>query len=216
LVSKKLVTEINGILSITDTGKNFFTADALPVPVHNTDYEDKLKLFNVLRNIRKEASVKFSQPVNLICSDDLLRRIAELKPQTASALTSISGFNQRMFHKVGQEFLEAINENEKENKPQKETDSRFDIRSLINKKYKLEEIASLIKSPEAVVSMQIESMIELDPSLSIETLFTKNELHLIKCKIDEGFRTLKELKENLPSSVSYGKIRIALAKSRSK
>lgn len=214
LVSKNLVTEINGMLSITDKGKNFFTVDDAPPVQQNTDYEDKLRLFNALRNIRKEASVKFSQPVHLICSDDLLRRIAELKPQTASALTAISGFNQRMFNKIGLEFLEVLNENETV-KPQKQTDSRFDLKELINKKYKLEEIASLIKSSEAVVSIQIESMIELDPSLSIENLFTKNELHLIKSKIDEGFKTLKELKEKLPSFISYGKIRIALAKNKS-
>ncbi|MBA4317303.1 MAG: hypothetical protein C0412_02780 [Flavobacterium sp.] len=213
LVTKNLVTEINGMLAITDKGKNFFTADIVPIEA-NTDYEDKLKLFNTLRNIRKEASIKFSQPVHLICSDDLLRRIAEIKPLTASALTSISGFNQRMFNKIGLEFLEALNESDRNIKPPKETDSRFDLKELINKKYKLEEIASLIKSSEAVVSIQIESMIELDPSLSIENLFTKNELHLIKGKIDEGFKTLKELKENLPSSISYAKIRVVLAKNK--
>jgi ATP-dependent DNA helicase RecQ len=217
LISKHAVAQINGMLSITEKGKNFFALDNKTIKPLNSDYEDKLKLYNLLRNARKEASQKFSQPINLICTDDLLRKISEIKPTTVSALNSIEGFNQRMFNKVGEEFLQIIKEslNEKKQPPVSNIDSRFNLKELISKKYKLEEIVSLIKSSEAVVSIQIESLIEYDISIEINSLFGKNELQMINSKIKEGFKSLKELKQELPSSISYGKIRIALAATKS-
>lgn len=216
LVSKNVISEINGMLCLTEGGKNFFSSVIVnPKPV-NAGYEEKLKLFNLLRNVRKEASVRFSQPINLICSDELLREIAEKKPLTAAALTSIEGFNQRMFNKIGEDFLHIIKDYEKEKAGSNEpvSDMRLDLKNLIKKKYKLEEIASLIKSPEAVVSLQIESLLEFDPSLEIDSLFGKGELQLIMSKVKEGLMNLKELKEALPNSISYGKIRIVLAASK--
>jgi hypothetical protein len=204
--------EYNGMLALSDKGKAHFTSEPVQQPVFQNNYEDRLKLFNMLRNARKEASVKFSQPIHLICSDELLKKISEIKPLTPASLMSIEGFNQRMFNKIGEEFLSIIKEAGNESKlPEIEVDSRFELKGLVQKKYKLEEIASLTKTPEAVVSIQIESLIKFDDSIEIKALFSGNELKLINEKIDEGLSTLKELKEALPSSISYGKIRIALA-----
>jgi len=212
LISKGNIIEINGMLGLSDKGKLHFSLDEKPAPAAQDNYEEKLKLFNILRNARKEASVKYSQPINLICSDELLKKIADSKPTTTAALMEIEGFNQRMYNKIGEEFLSLVRDSlKKEHKPQNEIDSRFDIKTLVSKKYTLEEISSLTRIPEAVVSIQIESLIKFDNSVDVKTLFKAGELKLINEKIDEGILTMKELKEVLPSSISYGKIRIALA-----
>lgn len=216
LISKDVINQTNRILSITAKGIDFISSEERDTKPVNSDYEDKLKLYNLLRNARKEASIKFSQPINLICTDELLRKISEIRPTTVSGLNSIEGFNQRMFNKIGEDFLQIIRESAKEKKQEivNNIDNRFNLRELISKKYKLEEIASLIKSSEAVVSIQIESLIEFDHSIETSSLFSKNELQQINNKIKEGFTNLKSLKQELPSSISYGKIRIALAASK--
>ena len=85
---------------------------------------------------------------------------------------------------------------------------------LLNKKYSLEDIASLTKLPEAVVSMQLETIIEYFPKTDITTLMKKHELELIEKEISSGITNLKEIKENLPGFINYAKIRIVLAKKR--
>ncbi len=182
------------------------------------DYESDLELFNKLRIVRKEASEKFNQPPNMICTDEILREIARQKPKTPSELFSIKNFSVRMFNKTGEDFLAVI----KEFQQDKATDKMLSrenlpqnikqVYELVSKKYLLEDISKLIKLPEAVVSMQIESIIELIPETDIASLIKKDELELINKKISEGVADLKELKNSLPNNISYGKIRIALAK----
>ena len=213
LIARDAVIEIEGMLAVSEKGKNHF-ASAAPVQKGiNEGYEEKLKLFNELRNARKEISVKFSQPVNLICSDEILKKITDIKPKTASALLAIEGFNKRMYNKIGEEFLNIVRNNEemKRGADADGMDDRFNLKDLIKKRYKLEEIASLLKTPEAVISIRIESLVKFDSTIDISTLFTGNELKQIELKIREGITSLKDLKENLPSSISYAKIRIALA-----
>jgi len=213
LIAKDILKEKEKMLCLNDKGKDYFTSFEKTEKPVNTGYEERLKLFNLLRNARKEASVKYSQPPHMICSDEILKLIADEKPSTPAALTSIEGFSQRMFNKIGDEFLSIIKEEIRANSapPLQAHDKRLDLKTLVNKGYKLEEISSLIKTSEAVVSLQIESLIKFDPSIEAAALFTGNELKLINEKIKEGLKTLKELKENLPSSISYAKIRIALA-----
>nr|MDA3862016.1 helix-turn-helix domain-containing protein [Melioribacteraceae bacterium] len=86
--------------------------------------------------------------------------------------------------------------------------------NLLLNKHSLENIASLSKLPEAVISMQIESMFEYLPKLDISTLMKKHEIELIEKEIAKGIDEIKELKELLPSFITFGKIRIVLAKNR--
>ena len=78
----------------------------------------------------------------------------------------------------------------------------------------MEDIASLSKLPEAVISMQIETIIEYIPKTDITTLIKKHEIELIRKEILTGNSEIKKIKENLPSFISYGKIRVVLAKNR--
>ena len=223
LADSGFINLFKGRITLADKGKNYFTIfsdenNEKEIPHNNTN--DKLELFNLLRQARKEASQKYSQPPQFICSDEILRETAKLQPVTPSALMSIKGFNERMFNKIGEEFLSII----KEYKKKGQTNQVFTNKNipqnvvrtheLVVKKYSLEDIASLTKLPEAIVSMQIESILEMLPELEINSLFEKKELKMIYEKIDSGITELKVLKENLPSSISYAKIRIALAKRR--
>ncbi len=167
----------------------------------------------------KKLSEKFLQTGNVICPDELLREIVERKPVTKAGLLAIPGFNNRMFNKIGNDFLELINDFIKNN-PVK-IDSNEDrtlpknihnTYELLLRKYSLQSISELRKLSEAVISMQIETIIEYKPETDIAFLFEDEVFELIKKQVEIGYNNLKDLKEKLPSSVPYSLIRIAAAK----
>lgn len=219
LESENKISIKNGMILYNSSNliKDFFIKNN---SYYNNDYEEELKLFNLLRQIRKEASEKFNQPPQMICPDNTLREIAKKRPLTHSALIDIEGFNRRMFNKIGEEFLSAIKESvenqelSKKLKEKKLPQNSLQILELIQKKYSLIDIAAITKLPESVISIQIETLLEMIPSLEIESLFEKDELELINKKIDEGITELKALRSALNEKISYAKLRIAAAKRR--
>ncbi len=186
----------------------------------NQEFENELIIFNMLRQIRKEASAKFNQPVQLICPDDVLLKIAREKPSTASDLLEIEGFNKRMFNKIGEQFLEVIKESGSDIsliemiKKKKLPENILPILELIKKKYSLEDISKLTKLSDTLLSIQIESLIAAIPDLDVEYLFNKNDLEEIESTINKGITDLKRLREALKNKFSYSLLRIALAKRR--
>ena len=186
------------------------------------DYESDIELFNILKEIRKKASKKFMQTGYLICPDEVLREIVNQKPLSENEILSIKGFNNRMYNKIGKEFLEGIqnfkqkNGNEtdllqrKENKeiPQNINETYV----LLKKGYPLNSIASLRNLSEAVISMQIETIIEYEPGINITNLVSEEDINVINSEIEKGFADLKDLKKRLPENISYPLIRIAVAK----
>ena len=221
LIQKDIIKKIDTRLTLSDEEKDIFTVPTeIPETKTNNDYESDLELFNKLREVRKTTARKFSQSPQLICSDEILRKIVEVKPNSPSKLMSIQGFNQWMFNKVGEDFLEAIYEFKRESiikkdiKQKKIPESIQQVYELLNKKYSLEDIASLTKLPEAVVSLQLETILEYLPDTDISSLIKKHEIEIIEKEISKGITDLKELKQNLPGFINYAKIRIVLAKKK--
>jgi len=186
----------------------------------NVDFEEELQLYNLLRQIRKEAASKFNQPAQMICPDEVLLKIAKKKPSTVSELLSVEGFNQRMYNKVGEQFLEIIKSNQTEVelknllRKKKLPENILQIADLIKKKYSLEDIATLTKQSETLISLQIETLLSAIPDLDVEYLVNKNDLTEIEKKINEGITDLKELRNSLTNKISYSLLRIIFAKKK--
>ncbi len=184
------------------------------------NYIENLELFNILREIRSRASKKFHQNGLIICPDETLRNISSKKPKSKTEFLSIKNTTVRMFNKIGEEFLEAINNfnDGKSDTPKKQIISGnlpANIRetySLLKKGYQLKEMAQLRKVSESIISMQIETILEFEPEFNIEHLFNSNELRKITSEIEKGYDDLKDLKQRLDISVSYPMLRIAIAK----
>ncbi len=195
-------------------------ADNLQGAVSNLDYEIELQLYNTLRQMRQEASARFNQPPQLICTDEILRAIAKVKPTTPTSLFEIKGFNQRIMNKIGAEILSIVDEHENKNKLKKHLgnkelpDNIYTILDLVRKKYSLEDICKLTKLPESVVSLQIETLINSFDNLEIDYLLNKEEWDSIKQKIDDGITDLKELRSATDSKISYAKLRIGIARKK--
>lgn len=222
LVNSNMLINSKDILSLSGNGMNSFTFvdDDLPRVAADNKYEEDLKLFNLLRQIRKEAADKFGQQAPLICTDEVLRKIVQIKPVTHSELLNVNGFNQRMFNKIGEEFLsvlKTLSDSKTFNAKLKQKnipENILKVLELVQKKYSLYDISSFTKLPESIVSTQIETLIELQPGLEVDFLFEKNELKAINKKIDNGILDLKSLREAFDKKISYAKLRIAVAKKK--
>jgi ATP-dependent DNA helicase RecQ len=212
----------NNYLFITKTGIEFLAAnglikDEIKAP---DNYEENLELFNLIRDARAKAAKKFMQTGYLICPDEILREVAQKRPKDKQELLSINGFNNRMFNKLGDDLLEIVNEfiERKVRKNFPEAEARIipqnikETNNLLIKGYSLKDIASLRKLSEAVISMQVETILEYEPSTDINHLFEGSTYDLIIEEIKNGFTDLKELKKRLPEEITYPLIRIALAR----
>ena len=189
--------------------------------IKSKDYYDELYVFNSLREARKIAAGKFMQSGYLICPDNVLKEVARLRPKNKFELLNINGFNNRMFNKLGKDFLEIIENYRMKGSSHKDSKEKptlphniIETKKLLEKKYTLKEISETRKLTEAVVSMQIESIIEFEPGTDITPLFEKTVYKKIIEEAIKGYDNIKDLKERLPSKITYAQIRIALAKYR--
>jgi ATP-dependent DNA helicase RecQ len=182
------------------------------------NYDFNLELFHKLREIREDASRKFLQSPNIICPDSLMSKVAQLKPKTKSELLGIPGFNERMYNKIGNEFLTLINYSTDYNLtskkiPEEKLPSNVqNTFRYLKQGYSLSEISRLRKLAEAVISMQIETIISYLPEVNLSGVLPDNQFELISKEVKKGYDSLKELKERLPKEISYPLIRIALAR----
>lgn len=218
LVSSQKLIEYNSVIQISDGTLDSILDDNKEDAKQLTNYDNKLILFNQLNEARKNAAIKFSQKPEIICPDSLLREIVNELPDTPSKFMTLNNSNNRIFNKVGEDFLEII----REHKQKISVDTKFKesglpeptikTYELVKKRYSLTDIVSLTKLPEAVVSLQIESIIKLNPETDIFSLLENSEYKIIKAEIEKGITDLKQIKENIGKNISYGKIRIVLAK----
>ncbi|MBK7106152.1 MAG: RecQ family ATP-dependent DNA helicase [Ignavibacteriae bacterium] len=217
LLKKNVLKEINDELVFNPMEELFFVEETEfeNAEIQNNNYEINLELYNKLREERDLAAKKFNQNPQIICSDKILREIVKDKPQSSSAILQIYGFNQRMFNKIGPEFLSIIkehaiteNENSISKKLPKHISQTYD---LILKKYSLYDISKLLKLPESIVSIQVETIISYYPNLDFSPLISKEEFDLVKVNITDFNEDLKSIKNRVDKNISYSKIRIVKA-----
>ncbi|MDD5607424.1 MAG: RecQ family ATP-dependent DNA helicase [Ignavibacterium sp.] len=185
---------------------------------NNEEIIDKnIELFHKLREVREKASKKFLQSPAIICPDPILAKAAEQKPKSKIELLAIDGFNERMFNKLGEEMLEVINNTisvKDDLKTSEEVIPKNIIETfrLLKQNYSLSEISQLRRLTEAVISMQIETIISYIPEIDISSIIDSDRLEKINLLYKKGIKDLKTLKEKLPKDFSYPEIRVALAK----
>lgn len=224
LIDKNLIKNINNLLVLTEKGIELFTKytelQNKELTKETENYELNVELYNRLREIRKNIAFKYSQTSNLVCDDSILREISVQKPKTPEQLFGITGFNQRMFNKLGIEFLEIINNFVKEKKLDKCDDSQSEISlpdnivgtyKLLKRGYNLGKIADFQKAHESIIALQIESIIEYLPNTDISNIINQKDFTDIKIEYKKGVTDIKELRAKF-KGLSVSQLRIAVAK----
>jgi len=206
-------------LQLTNKGRDFLEARGLVQSQDESEnYEKNIELLYILKEIRKKGAAKFGQPEYIICPDETLREIINRKPANRSSMMKIKGFNERMFNKIGEQLLEAVNSFFEPGKKDpgdlifsdKIPANLTETLRLIRKGYSLREIAATVKKEEAVISMQVETILDFYPELDISKLVDPKHAGLIKQEVAAGIRDMKEIKLRHPE-VSYAEIRIVKA-----
>lgn len=178
-------------------------------------YDKNIELFHRLSEARKSAAKKFMQTPNLICPDSVLAKISQLKPDNKFKLMMVEGFTSRMFNKVGNDFLEIIQSYLKENKSDSQKNLPQNVQEtfqLLNKNFSLKEIAGIRKLDEAIISMQIETIMSYYPETDITSILNESDLKIIETAMNQGYENLRELKDKLNGKYSVPLLRIAVAK----
>lgn len=227
---------------VSDKGVSFLASKGLTNKEISADedYEQNLILYHKLREIRASIAKRFMQSEKLVCPDEVLRAVVVTKPTSKREMVSIEGFNERMFNKMGDVFLETINHFKSTQKELKKVSagkkndstglninlnqsvqsmlpkSIYDTYQLLLKGYNIKDIASVRRLSEPVISMQIETIISYLPETDITGLIGSDLLGKINSGIDKGFVDLKDLKNKLGDDVSYPLLRIAIAKKKAR
>lgn len=184
------------------------------------NHEENIEMFHLLREARTKAANRFTQPAYIICSDEILSEIVRTRPTTKLQLLRIPGFNERMYNKVGEQFLEIVKSfidmpfEQRENNSQKQQvmpASLKETAEYVSKGYSFKEIAKLLKLDEPVIAMQIESIIEYMPEINTSKLISLQIIEKLEPHVATGMRDLKELKKRVPSEVSFPELRVAIA-----
>ncbi len=223
LIDKKLVKNVNGLLVLTDLGTDLFTkftdVNSNNINQEPENYELNVELYNILRQIRKDAAAKYSQTASLVCPDNVLREISIIKPTSPEQLLNINGFNKIMFNKVGNDFINAI-KNFIQDKHIETNSNSLNINlpknilstyKLLKKGYNLGKIADLLKTHESIIALQIESILEYEPDTDINLIIDDKDFDKVKNLYNSGLTEIKELKK-IVNNLSVYQIRIAVAK----
>jgi len=78
-------------------------------PVQTVDFDQKL--FDILRELRKELADRDSVPAYIVFSDKTLKEMSVKRPVTKSQMLKINGVGEVKFERYGKIFLEKIREN---------------------------------------------------------------------------------------------------------
>ena len=126
---------------------------------------------------------------------------------------NINGFTKKMFNKVGNDLIEGIKIFvQKNNKDKSLPPSVNETLRLLKDGYSLNAISNIRKLSETVISMHVESILELNPELEINNLLSNEIINTINHELNKEFINLKYLKERLPNEITYPMIRITAAK----
>lgn len=186
-------------------------------------------LFQLLREYRKSVAAEMGVPPFVIFSDRTLTELCNFKPQTKGELLNITGIGETKFSRYGSEILEIVNnymdstgdsnrisrDLPPTSKNQKETPiktSSFEkTMELFLKNLSLEEIAETQGVSVQTIATHLIKAKEHFPNLDLSPLYTEEELELVLKAVEEvGRERLKPIKEMLPESLTYEKIKFIL------
>jgi hypothetical protein len=210
-------------LSIYASGKKQSFVD-----IPNVELYDKLKYW------RDEVCDKTGMPIYMVANRATLAEIATYLPFNKKDLLQISGFGKAKVDKYGDDILKSVAEHcaknniatnmitketnpkkeRKEKKPEAKTDTKTLSHNLFKEGKSVIEIAKERNFSISTIESHLAWFVSTG-EIDISEILPLEKQLLIKASINtHGSENLKILKDNLPSSVGYGELRLVLASNR--
>lgn len=200
-------------------------------PVIYQQHAYEKELFEDLKKLRNKMAHEENVPAYLIFSDSSLIDLATYLPLVENDLSKISGFGVYKIEKYGQPFLEMVQDycNEhgldtrielkqpkRERKTytarERETDTKKFSFDLFKQGMSIESIAEHRKLSPNTIESHLAYYVSKS-ELELTSLVPVDKIELIEAAIKRyGKSSLKQLKENLPEEISYGEIRLVVAR----
>ena len=175
----------------------------------------KEELFDSLRKVRREFALQENVPAYIIFSDVTLQDMVSERPRNTAAMLEISGVGEHKFQRYGQAFLNAILDFLGESNSKKEKgDTYRETLQLYQQGLNPEEIALRRKMSPQTAYSHLAYLYLRGNINSLEEFISWQEVNDVKKAlkfIGGKSKALKPIFEHLNESVSYLKIRLALA-----
>jgi ATP-dependent DNA helicase RecQ len=172
------------------------------------------ELFDKLRRLRRSFAEQEDVPAYVIFSDATLKEMVNKKPVTLSEMLEISGIGEHKMEKYGADFLELIRDSIGVVNPRRQKGNTFLLTlELLNQGLEPEDIAKKRTLAIPTVYSHIAYLYLKDEIKSLKPYISESEVIAVRDAIDAtGERkNMKPLFEFLNESVSYSKIRLAMA-----
>ena len=184
-------------------------------------------LFDKLKELRYIISKEENVPPYIIFNDKTLKEISEKVPRTRAEFLKISGVGEIKYEKYGKRFLGIIEELKDEVNNEKtilNNEKKHDKKSSNELSYEMhmqgksfKEIAEMRELTENTVISHILDMALTGKEVNYSKIFNEKEERIILSAIDEvGNKKLKPIKEMLPETISYDKIKAVIIKNFNK
>ena len=175
----------------------------------------KEELFDSLRKVRREFALQENVPAYIIFSDATLQDMVSERPRNTAAMLEISGVGEHKFQRYGQAFLNAILDFLGESNSKKEKgDTYRETLQLYQQGLNPEEIALRRKMSPQTAYSHLAYLYLRGNINSLEEFISWQEVNDVKKAlkfIGGKSKALKPIFEHLNESISYLKIRLALA-----
>lgn len=188
-------------------------------------------LFEELKKLRNRVAHEENVPAYLIFSDSTLLDLATYLPLTQDDLPKISGFGAFKIEKYGRDFLEVVQDYCHENNlgsqiglkqtkrarktsapRERASDTKRTSYDMYREGNTIAEVAEARQLAVTTVETHLSYYISTG-ELDIDELVAPDKQELIEAAIAKyGRLGLKQLKDNLPEEISYGEIRMVVAR----
>jgi ATP-dependent DNA helicase RecQ len=232
LIAEGYITQTMGMqptISVTALGRRVLAGEEiaqlnLPTPVQSQPgiQLEHPALYYQLRNTRREIAQKANLPTHLVCSDDVLRALANYLPQTKEEMLTIHGIGEATYHRCGEAFLRILRaycaqhpdavEERSQNLGEISLSPTLQFTlNLYSAGVDLSEIARRRGITEGTVSQHFAELIERGVEIDLDRLVDKRVQARIRFVVDRGIFELKKIRELVGEDVSYGDIRLVVA-----
>lgn len=179
-----------------------------------TSYTLEEELFNKLRNLRRRFADKENVPAYVIFSDATLKEITQSKPRNASDFMQISGVGEHKLTKYGDAFIELIEESLGGMIPKKQKGDTYLLTlELLKEGLSPEEIGVRRSLAIPTIYSHLAYLYLKDEIKTLKPYISEAEVIAVKEAMEATGeqKIMKPLFDFLNESVSYPKIRLAMA-----
>jgi ATP-dependent DNA helicase RecQ len=192
----------------------FVAEDSAATPEH-----DELREY--LREWRRAVAKERGVPAYVVLHDTTLDEVCRLKPKFFAQLRQITGIGERKAEIYGQELLDALarfHGGARAALPEVKIAPAIETLRLLAEGKSLEEIAQIRNRQLGTVISAVADMVENGQVEFRPEWIDRNKLAVIEsacAQVDVmNLERLKPLKESLPPEITYGEIRLVLARLR--